>query len=88
MACGPSHLELSKSYMDMASKLFTFTYMVYVSVCTAYLQVIYMCTQLYTVIHHENYPYVQDVHVYHMIEWVQNCEREKELPGCAFSLTL
>ena len=26
MACGPGHLELSKSYMDMASKLFTFTY--------------------------------------------------------------
>ena len=26
MACGPGHPELSKSYMDMASKLFTFTF--------------------------------------------------------------
>ena len=25
-ACGPGHPELSKSYMDMASKLFTFTF--------------------------------------------------------------
>ena len=25
-ACSPGHLELSKSYMDMASKLFTFTF--------------------------------------------------------------
>ena len=25
MACGPGHPELSKSYMDMAIKLFTFT---------------------------------------------------------------
>ena len=25
MACGPGSPELSKSYMDMASKLFTFT---------------------------------------------------------------
>ena len=25
LACGPGHPELSKSYMDMASKLFTFT---------------------------------------------------------------
>ena len=26
LACGPGHPELSKSYMDMASKLFTFTF--------------------------------------------------------------
>ena len=26
MACGPGHPELSKSYMDMASTLFTFTF--------------------------------------------------------------
>ena len=26
MACGPGHPELSKSYMDMASKLFTYTF--------------------------------------------------------------
>ena len=26
LACGPGSLELSKSYMDMASKLFTFTF--------------------------------------------------------------
>ena len=26
LACGPGHTELSKSYMDMASKLFTFTF--------------------------------------------------------------
>ena len=26
LACGPGHPELSKSYMDMASKLFTFIY--------------------------------------------------------------
>ena len=26
MACGPGHPELSKSCMDMASKLFTFTF--------------------------------------------------------------
>ena len=26
MACGPGSPELSKSYMDMASKLFTFTF--------------------------------------------------------------
>ena len=26
MACGPGSLELSKSYMDMVSKLFTFTF--------------------------------------------------------------
>ena len=26
LACGPGYLELSKSYMDMASKLFTFTF--------------------------------------------------------------
>ena len=26
LACGPGYPELSKSYMDMASKLFTFTY--------------------------------------------------------------
>ena len=25
MACGSGHAKLSKSYMDMASKLFTFT---------------------------------------------------------------
>ena len=26
LACGPGSPELSKSYMDMASKLFTFTF--------------------------------------------------------------
>ena len=26
LGCGPGHPELSKSYMDMASKLFTFTF--------------------------------------------------------------
>ena len=26
LACGPGYPELSKSYMDMASKLFTFTF--------------------------------------------------------------
>ena len=26
MACSPGYPELSKSYMDMASKLFTFTF--------------------------------------------------------------
>ena len=26
LACGPGSLELSKSYIDMASKLFTFTF--------------------------------------------------------------
>ena len=26
LACGPGHPELSKSYMDMASKLLTFTF--------------------------------------------------------------
>ena len=26
LACGPGHPELSKSYMDMASKLFTCTF--------------------------------------------------------------
>ena len=26
LACGPGHPELSKSYMDTASKLFTFTF--------------------------------------------------------------
>ena len=26
MACGPGSPELSKSYLDMASKLFTFTF--------------------------------------------------------------
>ena len=26
LACGPGYPDLSKSYMDMASKLFTFTF--------------------------------------------------------------
>ena len=30
LACGPGSPELSKSYMDMASKLFTFTFYIYI----------------------------------------------------------
>ena len=30
-SCGPGSPELSKSYMDMASKLFTFTFTFYIS---------------------------------------------------------
>ena len=36
MACGPGSPELSKSYMDMASKLFTFTF-TFTSMCSAML---------------------------------------------------
>ena len=32
LACGPGSPELSKSYMDMASKLFTFTFTFYIAV--------------------------------------------------------
>ena len=35
LACGPGHPEWAKSYMDMASKLFTFTFTCMWSMCAA-----------------------------------------------------
>ena len=42
LACGPSHPELSKSYVDMASKSFTFTF-----ACT------HAYSQLHVQLHHD-----------------------------------
>ena len=42
LACGPGYPELSKSYMDMASKLFTFTF----TFTVASIAPLWLCMQL------------------------------------------
>ena len=49
-ACGPGHPQLSKSYMDMASKLFTFTFTFTFTLhaCTSLVRLFeIVCTQTY-----------------------------------------
>ena len=52
VACGPGSPELSKSYMDMASKLFTFTFtFTYQRAGTQHLKLFTIAKRIYVYVH-------------------------------------